>query len=122
MAGALNMNSEKIKNLDNPSDQADVVNKNYSESQLHDYLNRSEGINCKMETDLHMDGYKLVNVGAPAANTDTTNKQYVDTGLATKLDAIPQSDFNMNNNSIVNLAPPPSWKAQPINSMSTTTV
>ena len=61
-----------------------------------------------MVADLDMAGYKIArlkNGDASSDPSDVVNKRCVDTGLATKLNAIPQADFNINNNQIINLAP-----------------
>lgn len=62
-----------------------------------------------MTYNLNMNGYNIENLqhsDSSSAASEAVNKRYVDEGLNEKLDTIPQADFNINNNEIINLAWP----------------
>ena len=69
----LNANDNKIINVADPSDDGDVINKRYLESNFlkKDGSNDAEG-------DLNMNTNKIINVANPTSARDVTNKRYVD--------------------------------------------
>lgn len=108
MAGSLHMNENEITDMLEPSAEQEAVNKRFLEAWLDDYLSQKGG--NEIVADLDMAGYKIIqlkNVDACSQPTDAINKQYADT----KVDAIPQANFNMNDNEIVNLATPTTFES-----------
>ena len=92
MTGPLDVGGHPIENVD--SENALCLKRDGSDPALGD-LNMN-GYDIK--------GLKDVNSSTPAENA--VNKKYVDQGLRNKFNAIPQKDFNMNDNAIENLASP----------------
>ena len=59
MTSNLNMNENHVKNMLDPSDEQDAVNKRFLEARLDDYLSRK--VKNSMVAHLGMDGY-VVNI------------------------------------------------------------
>ena len=119
MTGDLNMNEQKVKNMLDPTDEQDSVNKIYLESQLHDYV-RTDGQN-RMTFDLNMNRYKIINLRDTTGlsfDSEAVNKKYVDAEIAKIPSANISSflkkdgtvamtgDLNMGTNKIKNLSTP----------------
>ena len=68
MTGDLNMNEQKVKNMLDPINEQDGVNKRFLEAQLHDYL-KTDGQN-PMTFDLNMNNHKIINL------RDTTGSSF----------------------------------------------
>jgi hypothetical protein len=66
MTGDLNMGNNKIKNVPDPIDIKDAVNRAYLDQKLSEKL------------DKNMNGNKITNLGTPTDNRDSVNKEYVD--------------------------------------------
>ena len=79
MTGDLNMNEQTVKNMLDPSDEADGVNKRCLEAQLQDYVKRN-GQNS-MTFNLNMNNYKIENLKNFDSNntvdTDVPNIKYI---------------------------------------------
>ena len=75
----LNMNKQRIKNILDPVNEQDSVNKRYLESQLEDYLKRN-GQNL-MTFNLNMNNYKMLNLknfdSGNTTDTDVSNNIYI---------------------------------------------
>ena len=68
MTGDFNMNEQKVKNMLDPSNEQDGVNKRFLEARLHDYL-KTDGQN-PMTFDLNMNNHKIINL------RDTTGSSF----------------------------------------------
>ena len=83
MTGDLNMNEQKVKNMLDPVNEQDGVNKRFLEAQLHDYL-KTDGQN-PMTFDLNMNNYKIINLRdttGSSFDSEAVNKKYVDAEIA----------------------------------------
>ena len=119
MTGDLNMNEQKVKNMLDPVNEQDAVNKRYLESQLQDYL-KTNGQN-PMTFDLNMNNHKIINLrdtNGSRFDSEAVNKKYVDAEI-TKIPSANISSFlkkdgtvamtdnlNMGTNKIKNLSTP----------------
>ena len=92
MTGPINMNSQKITNLANPTANNDAANKIFVDTafqtleaevnqQLLAYLQLKGGT---MSGILDMGDYRITSLATPSDGTDATSKQYVDSGLSQK--------------------------------------
>ena len=80
--GELNMNTNKIINLDDGVDAGDAVNKSQLDAvstNLNDYVRRDG--TYSMLGNLNLNSYKIVNLAAGTANTDAVNKLQMDNSL-----------------------------------------
>ena len=119
MTGDLNMNEQKVKNMLDPVNEQDGVNKRFLEAQLHDYL-KTDGQN-PMTFDLNMNNHKIINLRdttGSSFDSEAVNKKYVDAKI-TKIPSVDTSTFlkkdgtvamsgnlNMGTNKIKNLGTP----------------
>lgn len=86
MEGDLDLGTNKIVNVVNPTAAQDAATKNYVDGQtalLGSSVVKLDGTNA-MTADLNAGGFKVTNVAAPTVNTDGANKQYVDTQVGTR--------------------------------------
>ena len=108
MRANLNMNENQVKNVLNPSDEQDAVNKRYLESQLYDYVKRN-GQN-PMTFNLNMNNYKIINLknfdSSDTSDSDVVNIKYIKDNYVHKSLGILQGNLNANNNKIINLTLP----------------
>ena len=118
MTGDLNMNEQKVKNILDPINEQDGVNKRFLEAQLHDYL-KTDGQN-PMTFDLNINNHiiNLRDTTGSSFDSEAVNKKYVDAEIA----KIPSAnistflkkdgtvamtgDLNMATNKIQNLGTP----------------
>lgn len=123
MTGPINMNSQKIINLANPTDNNDATNKIFVDTafqtleaevnqQLLAYLQLKGGT---MTGILDMGDYRITSLAAPSAGTDAATKQYVDnvvSGLTPTESYLPLSGgtmtgtLDMGSNRITSLSNP----------------
>lgn len=130
MTGPINMNSQKITNLANPTANNDATNKIFVDTafqtleaevnqQLLAYLQIKGGT---MTGILDMGDYRITSLATPSADTDAATKGYVDTQISSITPGISQSTaderylqltggtltgtLSMSNNSITNVATP----------------
>src|SRR6266853_4228260 len=82
MTSNLNMNSNKINNLTDPTSAQDAVTKNYVDTADNLRL-KTDGTNS-MTGILLMGNNRIWNVMDPTSNQDAATKNYVDTSVATK--------------------------------------
>ena len=119
MTGDLNMNEQKVKNMLDPVNEQDGVNKRFLEAQLHDYL-KTDGQN-PMTFDLNVNNHKIINLRdttGSSFDSEAVNKKYVDAEIAKIPSANISSflkkdgtvamtgDLNMGTNKIKNLGTP----------------
>lgn len=99
MTGPINMNSQKIINLANPTDNNDATNKIFVDTafqtleaevnqQLLAYLQLKGGT---MTGILDMGDYRITSLATPSSDTDAANKDYVDTQVSSITPGISQS-------------------------------
>ena len=108
MTGDLNMNEQKVKNMLDPVNEQDGVNKRFLEAQLHDYL-KTNGQN-PMTFDLNMNYHKIIHLKDTTRlsfDSEAVNKKYVDNSFL-KLDGSTPlaGNLNMGTNKIKNLGTP----------------
>ena len=72
MEGDINMNTNKITGLGNPTTNSEPVTKQYGDSS---YLTDGGFV---MNDNIGMGGHTVTNLGTPANNTDAATKKYVD--------------------------------------------
>ena len=109
MTGDLNMNEQKIKNMLDPVNEQDGVNKRFLEAKLHDYL-KTDGQN-PMTFDLNMNNHKIKNLknfdsSSDTTDTDVPNIKYIKDNYVNRSLGILQGNLNANNNKIINLTLP----------------
>ena len=99
MTGPINMNSQKITNLANPTANNDATNKIFVDTafqtleaevnqQLLAYLQLKGGT---MTGILDMGDYRITSLATPSSDTDAANKDYVDTQVSSITPGISQS-------------------------------
>ena len=75
----LDMNENHIKNVLDPVDEQDAINKRFLEARLHDYL-KTNGQN-PMTFNLNMSNYKIINLknfdSSDSTDTDVPNIKYI---------------------------------------------
>ena len=103
------MDEQKVKNMLDPVDEQDAVNKRYLESQLQNYIKHNG--QTPLSFNLNMNNYKIINLKNFDSNntndTDVPNIKYIkDTFL--KLDGTTNmtANLNMDNNRLINLGDP----------------
>ena len=99
------MDEQKVKNMLDPVDEQDAVNKRYLEAQLQDHIKRN-GQN-PMTFNLNMNNHKIVNFKNFDSNntvdTNVPNIKYIkDNFLSNRM----TSDLDLNNYKIINLKSP----------------
>ena len=72
MQGDIDMNTNKIIGLGNPTTNSEPVTKQYGDNT---YLTNG---GFMMNDNIGMGGHKIINLGTPTNNTDGVNKKYVD--------------------------------------------
>ena len=72
MQGDINMNTNKITGLGNPTTNSEPITKQYGDNT---YLTNG---GFMMNDNIGMGGHKIINLGTPTNNTDGVNKKYVD--------------------------------------------
>lgn len=83
MSGELNMGNHKITSVASPTQDGDVVNKEYLDTSINNlnttisstYVTKT---NSTMSGPLNMSANKISNLAAPTENTDAVTKKYVD--------------------------------------------
>ena len=110
----LDMGNHKIKDMAQPTDDNDAVNKYYVD---HNFLNRLKP--NALGGDLDMRGHKIIVLGNPSNPNDASTKAYVDNEIAKIQSGIDLSDYlkkdgsvamtgnlDMNNKQIKDMAQP----------------
>ena len=69
MTAPLNRNEERVKNMSDPVNKQDSVNKRYLESHLFDYVKRNGSE--PMTFNLDMANYRVINTGDPQGGGET---------------------------------------------------
>ena len=102
------MNENYVKNVLDPVDEQDAINKRFLEARLHDYL-KTNGQN-PMTFNLNMSNYKIINLknfdSSDTTDTDVPNIKYVKDNYVNRSLGILQGNLNANNNKIINLGTP----------------
>ena len=100
MIGDLNMNEQSVKNMLDPTNEQDGVNRGFLEAN---------GQN-PMTFDLNMDNYKIVNLknfdSSNTSDTDAVNIKYLKDTYVNRSLGILGGNLNANNNKIINLTLP----------------
>ena len=108
MTSDLNMNEQKVKNMLDPVNEQDGVNKRFLEAKLHDYL-KTDG-QTSLSFNLNMNNYKIINLknfdSSNTNDTDVPNIKYIKDNYVNRSFGILQGDLNANNNKIINLTLP----------------
>ena len=108
MTGDLNMNEQKVKNMLDPVDEQDSVNKRFLEAQLQDYL-KTNG-QTPMSFNLNMNNDKIVNLknfdSGNTSNSDAPDIKYIKDNYVHRSLGILQGNLNANNNKIIYLTLP----------------
>ena len=102
----LDMNENYVKNMLDPVDEQDAINKRFLEARLHDYL-KTNGQN-PMTFNLNMSNYKIMNLKNfdSSDTTDVPNIKYIKDNYVNRSLGILQGNLNANNNKIINLTLP----------------
>ena len=112
MQASLNMNSNKIINVSNPTNNQDAVTKQYCDTNSLLVENNClliDGSNS-MIGELDMNNNKMINLSDPVNNQDVVTKNYLinyhDSTKLNKSGDIMSGILDMNNNKIINLSDP----------------
>ena len=75
MTADINMNEQQIKNMLDPTDEQDSVNKRYLEVQLTDYMYLKHNDSKPLSFNMNAGGYKITNLANGSDPNDVLNKK-----------------------------------------------
>ena len=114
MSGSINMNSNKITNLPEPSVDNDAATKYYVDNHIAGGGDFMANGSIPATGDFNMNNHKIIGLATPTETTDAATKQYVDSTVSSAgggdfmaNGSIPATgDFNMGSHKITALAEP----------------
>ena len=114
MSGSINMNSNKITNLPEPSVDNDAATKYYVDNHIAGGGDFMANGSIPATGDFNMNNHKIIGLATPTETTDAATKQYVDSTVSSAgggdfmaNGSIPATgDFNMASHKITALAEP----------------